>query len=711
MCLIDTSANRKRIGFEAHGTARDVQHNRNMLRRLSLWFALPIATTAMAAAQTFLLGVNYSEPIPTGSATTTNMYRSFQVGAGTDSQGDIYLLLNYGMIKGQLTANVAYLVKLTPKGDRVVYQNTLAFQASLLAVDPAGNVYLGGGNVVQKLGADGATVAYTTTIGQNLTLTGLAADATGRAYVTGAASGTGFEATPGALQQTPASSAGGPDAFVARLKPSGAIDYATYLGGGSQALPAGIAADATGAAYVTGFAYSTNFPVTPGAYLAASGIPNSGASFLARLSPAGSTLIYSTFTDAQDDQAVAVAVDSADNAVVLLSNATFMGSVVLRFNPQGTAQLFSKSLPASHPVTLAVDAAGNTYLLSATGANYPVKNSLAACGANGSSALTVLDGSGNILQSTYIQGSQGYSSPPAALGLGANSTVFVVASPTASYAPTQQLAGSQPGLLFLTSFSPGAKAQVVPLACLGNAASYDTTGIAGGELVSVFGQGLGPANGAQPEVDAQTGFPKQLDGVAVTFNGIPAPLLYVQDSQVNAIAPWSLQIGQTVQVCVEYNSTASNCLVRTVVVADPGVFTVDGYYAAALNQDGSLNSASNPAQVGSTVTVFATGLGATDPPQTDGAIVGIPLPANVLPVQVFYNAPALPGLFPVNFVINYAGPAPYEVAGVSQINFVVQDIGANGPIYLDVGAGAPDLGGAQSAGFQVYIAQQPAPVQ
>ena len=483
--------------------------------------------------------------------------------------------------------------------------------------------------------------------------------------------GSGFQTTPGALQQTPANPASGPDAFVVRLKPQGAIDYATYLGGSSQAWSDGIAVDALGAAFIIGAANSAKFPVTPGAYLAASGIPNfSASSFLARLSPDGSALIYSTFTDAQGDHDAAVAVDSADNAVVLLSNAAGTGSGVLRFNPQGTVRLFSKSLPASDPAGLALDAAGNAYLASFTGANYPVKNSLAACDSNGSSALTVLDGNGNVLQSTYIPGSSGYTNTTPAVGLGVDSTVYVVGSPTASSTPTQQLAGSQPGLglLFLTSFSQDAIAQVVQLACIGNAASYDSTGIAGGEMVSLFGQGLGPANGAQPQVDAHTGFPKQLDGVAVTFDGTPGPLLYAQDGQVNAIAPWSLQTGQTVQVCVVYNSAPTNCLARTAVAADPGVFTVGGYYAAALNQDGSFNSASNPAQVGSTVTVFATGLGAINPPQPDGAIVGVPLPANVLPVEMFwYQGPTLIGLIPMYLAINYAGPAPgcLNVFGIS----------------------------------------------
>ena len=495
--------------------------------------------------------------------------------------------------------------------------------------------------------------------------------------------------------------AGGPDAFVVRLKPSGAIDYATYLGAGSQAQPYGIAANASGSAFVTGVAYSANFPVTPGAYLTAAGIPNFTASaFLARLSPDGSSLIYSTVTSAQSGGS-AVAVDSADNAVVLLSNVAGTASVVLRFNPQGTAELFSKPFPASRPSGLVVDAAGNAYIVSSVGANFPVKKSLAACDPNGSSALTVLDSSGNILQSTYIPGSSGYAYSAPVVGLGADSTVYVVGSPPASYTPSQQIAGSQAGILFLTSFSQEANAPVVPLACLGNAASYDSTGIAGGELVSLFGQGLGPAAGALAQVDIAAGFPKQLDGVEVTFNGIPGPLLYAQDGQVNAIAPWSLQAGQTVRVCVVYNSAPTNCLTRTVVAADPGVFTVDGTYAVALNQDGSFNSVSNPAAVGSVVTVFATGLGAISPPQSDGAIVGLPLPVNVSPAAVFFWQSTLFFSVPEDLVINYAGPAPYQVAGMSQINFVVQNPSG---LYLDVNPEPELAAGEISAGFQVYVA-------
>ena len=80
------------------------------------------------------------------------------------------------------------------------------------------------------------------------------------------------------------------------------------------------------------------------------------------------------------------------------------------------------------------------------------------------------------------------------------------------------------------------------------------------------------------------------------------------------------------------------------VAAAPGIFTTTGAtgQAAALNQDGSLNSASNPAARGSVVSIYATGQGSG----TSGFTLTI----------AGYNSPLL-----------YAGPAP-AFAGLMQIN-------------------------------------------
>lgn len=101
--------------------------------------------------------------------------------------------------------------------------------------------------------------------------------------------------------------------------------------------------------------------------------------------------------------------------------------------------------------------------------------------------------------------------------------------------------------------------------------------------------------------------------------------------------------------------------------ASPGVFTVDGNFAAALNEDGTVNSFTNPAKLGSIVSVFATGLGPISPAQADGSLVGLPLPVNTLPVAAQY--PCFPCETPFAYDVLYAGPAPFLIAGASQINF------------------------------------------
>jgi uncharacterized protein (TIGR03437 family) len=216
-----------------------------------------------------------------------------------------------------------------------------------------------------------------------------------------------------------------------------------------------------------------------------------------------------------------------------------------------------------------------------------------------------------------------------------------------------------------------------PLACVGNAASFAIGPIAPGELVTLFGGGLGPTQGVETQASAHKPYPTKAANVEVTFDGKPAPLLWVQDVQINAVAPWRLTPGKTTQVCVSYNQKTTNCLTWPVQQVAPGVFTVDGVHAAALNQDGTVNSADHPAPPGSIVAVFATGLGPIQPAQADGTLVEFPLPANVVGVEVvaFSLTPAGPQSTVLE--ITYAGPAPYLVAGVSQVNFRTVS-GANG---------------------------------
>jgi uncharacterized protein (TIGR03437 family) len=82
--------------------------------------------------------------------------------------------------------------------------------------------------------------------------------------------------------------------------------------------------------------------------------------------------------------------------------------------------------------------------------------------------------------------------------------------------------------------------------------------------------------------------------------------------------------------------------------------------AAALNQDGSINSSANPAPAGSIIVLYATGAGVMNPPLQNGTVVADTTPKPVLPVSVLFAG--------VSAEILYAGPAPGLVAGVLQIN-------------------------------------------
>jgi hypothetical protein len=149
-------------------------------------------------------------------------------------------------------------------------------------------------------------------------------------------------------------------------------------------------------------------------------------------------------------------------------------------------------------VNFVLDAAGNAYL---TGSNYiydagvpyllPVKNSLLTCG---SEWLSVYAPDGSLLQATYLpQGAESVVQG-ASMAAGLNSNVFLLHPAGPGFAPTQTgpFPAGVPGTgVYLWSLSPNANAQTFPLACLGNAATYETGPIAPGGFVTLFGSGLG----------------------------------------------------------------------------------------------------------------------------------------------------------------------------------------------------------------------------
>ncbi|MFB3827161.1 MAG: BACON domain-containing protein [Bryobacteraceae bacterium] len=193
-----------------------------------------------------------------------------------------------------------------------------------------------------------------------------------------------------------------------------------------------------------------------------------------------------------------------------------------------------------------------------------------------------------------------------------------------------------------------------------NAATYAQGAVAPGEIVTIYGAGLGPAALATLQLE-NGAVSKMLAGTRVLFGGVPAPVIYTSAGQASSVVPYAVS-GST-EMQVEYNGARSNTLTLRVTPAEPGIFTLDASgtgQAAALNQDYSVNGAANPAARGTVLMLFATGGGATEPPSADGGVTGAELPRTRLPVGVRIGG--------VECNVQYAGGAPGLVSGVLQIN-------------------------------------------
>lgn len=154
-----------------------------------------------------------------------------------------------------------------------------------------------------------------------------------------------------------------------------------------------------------------------------------------------------------------------------------------------------------------------------------------------------------------------------------------------------------------------------------SAASHRGSPAVPGALMKITGSGLGPAQGVGGTIGTNGRLDTRLEGVDVRFDGLPAPLLYVQDSLIQLQVPAGLH-GRA-QATLEVWWQGGLRTKFTVPVEDiaPRLFLLEGAggQVQALNQDGNINVADNPALRGSVVSLFATGSGLWDGPLADGA--------------------------------------------------------------------------------------------
>jgi uncharacterized protein (TIGR03437 family) len=226
-----------------------------------------------------------------------------------------------------------------------------------------------------------------------------------------------------------------------------------------------------------------------------------------------------------------------------------------------------------------------------------------------------------------------------------------------------------------------ALAELSPVISIVGSTATGTSPFAPGQLVSIYGNQLGPPQKSGAQVNSNDVVTNSNGGTQVLFNGVAAPILYTDATQVNTAIPCSLAGQSSTQVVVTYQGAQSAPITLPLSLAAPGIFTLNSAgtgEGVIWNQDNSLNSPSNPAARGSAVGFYATGIGVTSP-CVDGQIYQSSFPTATLPVTV--------GVGSVGAQILYAGQAPDLMTGVAQINITIPTGAPTGvvPLTLLVG--------------------------
>jgi len=378
-----------------------------------------------------------------------------------DAAGNIYLTGNTWSIDFPTTTgyrtlagtNDVFLTKIDATGSTMVYSSYLGGtsydNSGAITVDDAGNVYITGSSMssdfplvspiqgingivenvfVTKIDASGASIIYSTLLGGNYTDFGrdIAIDASGAAYLTGETNSTDFPLMNPIAGGLPPGGAYPPDAFVTKINPSGsALVYSTYLGGSSFDAGNGIALDRTGAAYIIGTTSSSDYPTVAAMQLSAGGWD----SFITKINPAGSALVYSTYlggTSIEDGKDIAVDASGAAYITGTTSSSDFplvspiqgyTGTgyddvFISKINPAGTALVYSTCLGGSSVediFAIAIDASGNAYVTGSTwSTDFTVVNPLQGVYGGGyqDAFVTMVSADGQSFgYSTYLGGS------------------------------------------------------------------------------------------------------------------------------------------------------------------------------------------------------------------------------------------------------------------------------------------------------------------
>ena len=351
-------------------------------------------------------------------------------GIAVDTTGNAYVVGDTssitfpatGVQKGNRGSQDAFVAKLSTDGSRLVYSTYLGGSnvdhGAAIAVDASGAAYItgstystdfptaspfqvsnGGGQdaFVAKLSADGSSLVYSTYLGGSggsLSYPeqgqGIAVDAQGNAYITGATSSANFPV----MLPFQSTLDGWEDAFLAKLNPTGWPVYSTYLGGSGVDCANAIAVDATGSVYIVGYTYSTDLPVVNALQPSIATAGNMDA-FVAVLAPSGNSLSYLSYLGGTgSDTATSVALDSVGGVYVagwtLSANFPLAGSLQSVNGGNYGAFVMKMRLSAAAPPVLSIACthAANFTQGQSGGYTLTVQNAVSAGPTNGMVTVT-----------------------------------------------------------------------------------------------------------------------------------------------------------------------------------------------------------------------------------------------------------------------------------------------------------------------------------
>jgi uncharacterized protein (TIGR03437 family) len=579
----------------------------------------------------------------------------------------------------------SFVVKFSAEGGQVLYATYMDGSgddyAYAIAVDPSGNAYVAGtttstdfpvsasgfqqtpgGGFIAQLSPDGSSLRATYVSARPWRV---ACDLSGNVYVAGGDAGDAFITTPGAFQTSPQ---GGGDAFVLKMDGSlHALAYSTRLGGGLVDIAYALKVGADGSVYVGGVTASMSplagdrrFPVTPGTF----SDPQDSSGFLARLSSDGTRLMFSTvlggraFATVYDiavDGSGAIYLEGSAGDGLSFSSGAFMTQgtgFAAKLSADAGELLYSTGLPGIGSLVVPfrkILIQGDRLLVLGLGTT-PVPttpDSLSPCTDQLDRPFLIelnTSGTGRVY-GTYVRDL-----------IAADATyVWSVSQDPNKLLDRQPIRGNG----------------VPAITCVANSGSYLSGAVAPGELVSLFGPGIGPDDPVSLQLDASGKVGTNLRGLSVYFNGLAAPLIYVSKNQINAVVPFELAGVLNTSVTVLKNSVALPQISTPVVAAVPAVFQMPGGSYAIVNQDGTLNTPSNRAPRDSVVTVYLTGAGLMKPSSATGSL-GNGTTSPVLRATVFLSAAnTTPHSYQLDLL--YEGDAPTLVQGVVVLNIRLRD--------------------------------------